>query len=116
MGRTVSAFAVFGTFCIAQSMLVSYAPDVSILKAVSFLIMALTLSISWFSRRVDVEQLQGWMFFWLAAIVFTNAFSASSVPDNFEYKLRLASITVSAVSRSSQQVQSRIHHSKFGLV
>ena len=52
----------------------------------------------------------------IAAIVFTNAFSASSVPDNFEYKLRLASITVSAVSRSSQQVQSRIHHSKLRLV
>lgn len=73
MGRTVSAFAVFGTFCIAQSMLVSYAPDVSILKAVSFLVMALTLSISWFSRRVDVEQLQGWIFFWLAAIVLASA-------------------------------------------
>ena len=73
MGRTVSAFVVFGTFCIVQSVLVSYAPDVSILKAVSFLVMALTLSISWFSRQVKTEQLQGWIFFWLAAIAIASA-------------------------------------------
>lgn len=73
MGRTVSGFALFGAFCIVHSLLVSYAPDVSILKAISFLVMALTLSIAWFSRRVDVERLQGWVFFWLAAIAVLSA-------------------------------------------
>lgn len=73
MGRTVSAVALFGTFSIVHSVLVSYAPDVSILKAVSFLVMALTLSIAWFSRRVDVERLQGWIFFWLATIAVLSA-------------------------------------------
>lgn len=73
MGRTVSGFVLFGAFCLVHSALVSYAPDVSLLKAVSFLIMTLALSISWFSRRVDVERLQGWIFFWLAAIAFASA-------------------------------------------
>ena len=73
MGRTVSGFVLFGAFCLVHSVLVSYAPDVSLLKAVSFLVMALALSISWFSRRVDVERLQGWIFFWLAAIALASA-------------------------------------------
>ncbi len=73
IGHTVSGFALFGAFCITHSVLVSYAPDVSILKALSFLVMAVTLSIAWFSRRVDVERLQGWIFFWLAAIALLSA-------------------------------------------
>ncbi len=73
MGRTVSGFTLFGAFAIVHSVLVSYAPDVSILKAVSFLVMALTLSIAWFSRRVDVERLQGWIFFWLAGVAVLSA-------------------------------------------
>lgn len=73
MGRTVSAFALFGVFSVSHALLVSYAPDVSLLKAASFLVMALTLSIAWFSRRVDVERLQGWVFFWLAAIAALSA-------------------------------------------
>ncbi len=73
LGRTVSAFVVFGGFVILHSLVVSYAPDVSILKATLYLIMTLTLAVAWFSNRVDVDRLQGWMFFWLAAIVFASA-------------------------------------------
>ncbi|MEM7430118.1 MAG: O-antigen ligase family protein [Pseudomonadota bacterium] len=72
LGRTVSAFVVFGGFVILHSLAVSYAPDVSILKASLYLIMGLTLAVAWFSSRVDVERLQGWIFFWLAAIVFAS--------------------------------------------
>lgn len=73
MGRTVSAFALFGVFTVGHALLVSYAPDVSLLKSVSFLVMALTLSIAFFSRRIDVDRLQGWLFFWLAAVAVLSA-------------------------------------------
>lgn len=71
-GRTVSAFTVFGGFVLIHSITVSYAPDVSLLKGSLFLIMTLTLAIAWFSTRVDVEPLQGWLFFWLVVIVFAS--------------------------------------------